>query len=73
MSEAERRAWMRALGLGFVLVVGGSAGLMALANGASLLETGGLTAVGLVSGTGLVYYLSSLSSEFGSDPEYRRR
>lgn len=73
ISEAERRAWNRVLALGFVGVVGGSAGLMALAGGASLLEAAAVAIPGLVVGTGLVWYLSTLSMSEGNGREHRER
>lgn len=73
ISDAERRAWNRVIALGFVLVVGGSAGLTAFFGGASLVETAALTGLGLVTGTGLVYYLSTLSMEPSGRREHRER
>jgi len=73
ISEAERRTWNRVLGLGFVLLVGGSAALMTLTGGASLLETAAVGGLGLATGTGLVYYLSTLSTDRGVEREHRER
>lgn len=69
ISEEERRAWNRVLGIGFVFVVGGSCGLIAFANGASLLQAVAVGAVGLLAGVGLAWYLSTLS--MGSRRERR--
>lgn len=65
ISDEERRAWNRVLGVGFVLVVGGSAGLAAFANGASLAETAALAVLGFATGLALLWYLSTLSMETG--------
>jgi hypothetical protein len=73
ISEEDRRAWNRVIGIGFVAVVGGSAGLIGLANDAPLTVVAGLTAGGLVVGVALVYYLASLSMDSGPDREFRRR
>jgi len=72
IDEAERRAWNRVLGIGFVLVVGGSAALSALAGGATLVEAALVTAVGLAVGAGLAWYLSTLSTTSGGR-EHRER
>lgn len=61
ISEAERRAWNLVIGVGFVAVVAGSAGLIAFAGGATPLETGAVASLGLVTGLGLLWYLSRLS------------
>lgn len=71
LSEAERRAWNRVLGLGVVLVVGTSSALLAFAGGATLPEIAAVTAVGGATGALLVWYLSTLTVE--RDREYRRR
>jgi hypothetical protein len=73
ISEEERRAWNRVLGVGFVVVVAGSAALSAVAGGATLAETALVTGVGLTMGTGLAWYLSTLSTTGGADREHRER
>lgn len=73
ISEEERDAWNRVLGVGFVGTVGGSAGLMAFANGASLEATAALVVLGLVAGLGLVWYLSTLSVRSRGGRERRER
>lgn len=72
LTKEEQDAWNRVLGLGFAVVIGGSATLMALFNGATLVETAGVSAGGLVVGLGLVYYLSTLSMDTGRDPDWKR-
>lgn len=73
ISEEERRAWNRVLGLGFVMVVAGSAALSALAGDATLVEAALVTGVGLTMGTALVWYLSTLSTPGGSNRDHRER
>lgn len=73
ISEAERRAWNRALGLGFVLLVGGSGGLIAVAGDADLDETLAVTVLGLATGAVLLYYLSKLSTGGSVGREHRER
>lgn len=66
MSDAERRAWNRVIGVGFVIVVGGSAALIAFANGAALSWALAIGVLGLLTGLGLVWYLSTLSMGTGA-------
>lgn len=73
ISEAERRAWNRVLGLAFVGTVGGSAGLMGLANGASLAVTAGLVGFGLLAGAVLLWYVSQLSMGTRTGRDHRER
>lgn len=53
----ERAHFYRLLGIGLVVLIGGSASLTALYSGASLGETGIATGVGLLMGLGLVLIL----------------
>ena len=71
ITEAERRAWNLVIAVGFVGVVAGSAGLMALAGGATLVETGAVAVVGLLTGLGLLWYLSRLSIDRDGGRELR--
>jgi len=73
LSEEDQRAWNRVLGIGFVLVVGGSSSLAAFANGGTMIETAGLGMLGLATGSGLLWYLTSLSLSNGVKRERRRR
>lgn len=57
MSDEERRVGSRRLYAGFVVLVGASAGLMALSGGASVVEVAGVTVGGLALGAGLLWYL----------------
>lgn len=73
ISEAERRAWNLVIGVGFVTVVAGSAGLMAFAGGATLVETGAVASLGFLTGLGLLWYLSRLSIDRDDERDLRRR
>lgn len=57
MTDEERQVGSRKIYAGFVLMIGFSAGLMALQGGASPLEAGVVTAIGLAIGTALLWYL----------------
>lgn len=70
ITDEKRRVWNRMLAALFVLIVGASAGLMALEGEASTLEIVGVSAVGILFGAGLVWYLASLRT---SAREMRRR
>lgn len=70
LTDEKRRLWNRLLGALFVLIVGGSAGLMALEGGGSPLEVAGVSVVGILFGAGLAWYLVSLRT---SAREIRRR
>lgn len=61
-TDDERRAASLRLKVGFVLVVGVSAGITALQVQGSLLQAGVFTAVGLLLGWILVAYLSHIVS-----------
>lgn len=73
ISEAERRAWNLVIAVLFVAVVAGSAGMMALAGGATLLETAAVTSLGFVTGLGLTWYFSRLPIDRSSGRDLRRR
>lgn len=57
MSDEERRAGSQRLYTGFVVLVGASAGLMALSGGATLTQAGLVTGAGLALGAGLIRWL----------------
>ena len=60
ITDEKRRVWNRMLAGLFVLMVGASAGLMALEGGGSPLEVTGVSVVGILFGAGLAWYLASL-------------
>lgn len=60
MSDDERRVGSQRLYAGFVVLVGVSAGLMALSGGATLVQVVGVVIAGLVTGAGLLAYLLRL-------------
>jgi membrane protein implicated in regulation of membrane protease activity len=70
---AERRAWNRLIASAFVLVVGASAAMIAVAGGATPVETAVVAVAGLATGGILAYYLSTLSAEREGRREYRGR
>lgn len=57
ISDEERRFATRQLMVGFVLLVAVSAGLIALQGGATLVEVGIVTAIGVVVGVVLLWIL----------------
>ncbi|KYH26657.1 hypothetical protein HAPAU_17570 [Halalkalicoccus paucihalophilus] len=57
MSDEERRAGYQRLYTGFVVLVGLSAGLMALSGGATLAQAALVTGVGLALGGALIWWL----------------
>lgn len=57
MSDEERRAGSQRLYTGFVVLVGASAGIMALSGGATLVQAGLVTAAGLALGGALMWWL----------------
>ncbi|WP_122090495.1 hypothetical protein [Halalkalicoccus subterraneus] len=57
MSDEERRAGSQRLYTGFVVLVGLSAGIMALSGGATLSQAALVTGAGLVLGGALVWWL----------------
>ena len=70
LTDEKRRLWNRMLGALFVLMVGASAGLMALEGGGSPPEVAGVSAIGILFGAGLAWYLASLRT---SAREMRRQ
>lgn len=58
MSEEERRAWNAVLKGGFVLLVAGSAALIAVQGGATPVEIGGVALFGAIFGVLLLWYLA---------------
>lgn len=87
LSEDERRRRWNLLKAAFVLLVGGSAGMIAVQGGADLLSVAVVGLAGLLLGAVLIYYLSSIapdpqsgrrtadqrrSVDFGDDEEDRR-
>jgi ammonia channel protein AmtB len=67
ITDEQRRSFRRRLTGGFVLLVGLSAGLVAIQARASPLEVGAAIGIGLVLGGGLAWYLVRLGRQ------YRRR
>lgn len=67
ITDEKRRSFRRFLAGGFILLVGVSAGLVAVQAQASTIEIGGATAVGLVLGGALAWYLARIGRQ------YRRR
>jgi hypothetical protein len=61
MSEAERRAGSQRLAIGFIALVGVSAGIMALSGGATITQTALVTGVGLALGGALIWWLRWIS------------
>lgn len=61
MSDEERRAGSQRLAVGFVALVGASAGIMALSGGATPVQTGIVTGVGLALGGALIWWLHWIS------------
>ncbi len=57
VAEDDRDAFYRLLGIGLVVLIGGSAGLTALYGGATVRETGIAAGFGLLMGLGLVVIL----------------
>lgn len=57
MSDEERRAGTQRLYTGFVVLVGASAGLMALSGGATLPQAALVTGAGLALGAALMWWL----------------
>lgn len=57
MSDEERRAGSQRLHTGFVVLVGASAGIMALSGGATLAQAGIVTGAGLALGGALIWWL----------------
>ncbi|WP_338739661.1 hypothetical protein [Haloplanus salilacus] len=64
LSEEKRRVASRRLKLGFVGLVGASAGLVALAGGATTVQVLVALAVGLAVGGVLLWYLVSVGAEW---------
>lgn len=60
MSDEERQAWMAVLKGGFIMLVAGSAALIAVQGGAELLEIAGVTLFGAVFGALLLWYLTRM-------------
>ena len=57
MSDEDRRAGSQRLYAGFVVLVGASAGMMALSGGATLVQAAAIVLGGLVVGACLMWYL----------------
>ena len=87
LSEDERRQRWNLLKAAFVLLVGGSAAMIAVQAGADSVSIAAVSLAGLLLGTVLIYYLSSIapdprdgrqtadqrrSVDFGEDEEERR-
>ena len=87
LSEADRQKRRNRLKAAFVLLVGASAGMIAVQGGADLVSVVVIAVVGLLLGVVLIYYLSSIapdpqsgrrtadqrrSVDFGEDEEDRR-
>lgn len=70
LSDAERRAWRRALGAVFVLIVGGSAAGLAVRGDGSAPEVAAVFLAGSLFGGVLLWYLSTLERP-GSDRSRR--
>lgn len=66
MSDEEYDAGLNRLRVGFVALVGGSAALVALANGGSLAVAAVALVAGLALGAVLVWYLGSILPSSGS-------
>jgi len=64
LSDEKRRVASRRLKLGFVALVGVSAGLVALAGGATTAQALVALASGLAVGTALLWYLASVGAEW---------
>lgn len=86
-SEDELRQQWNLLKAAFVLLVGVSAGMIAVQGGADLISVAAVVVLGLLLGVALIYYLSSIapdpqsrqhtdeqrrSVDFGEDEEDRR-
>lgn len=61
LSEEDKEASRTRLKAGFVLLVGGSAGMIAVQGNASLPSILAVVAAGIVLGLALVYYLSAIA------------
>lgn len=87
LSDEERQQRRNRLKAAFVLLVGGSAGMIAVQGGADPISIAVVTLAGLLLGTVLIYYLSSIapdpqsgrktaderrSVDFGEDEDDRR-
>ncbi|MCH7659764.1 MAG: hypothetical protein IH933_04010 [Euryarchaeota archaeon] len=61
MSDAERRAGSQRLAVGFITLVGASAGIMALSGGATFVQAAAVTGAGLALGGALIWWLRWIS------------
>ncbi|WP_135534270.1 hypothetical protein [Halostella pelagica] len=61
LSDEEREQKRKRLMAGFVLLVGGSAGMIAVQGGADLGSVAAVTVAGLLLGLVLVYYLATIA------------
>lgn len=64
ITDEQRRSFRRRLAGGFVLLVGASAGLVAVRAQASAIEIGVAIAVGLVLGGALAWYLARIGQKY---------
>jgi ammonia channel protein AmtB len=68
ISDEEKERKRKRLMAGFVLLVGGSAGMIAVQGGAGPVSVAAVTVAGLLLGVVLVYYLSSIAPSGPSGP-----
>ncbi|MEM4780013.1 MAG: hypothetical protein QXG03_00380 [Halalkalicoccus sp.] len=61
MTEEERRAGSQRLAVGFIALVGVSAGIMALSGGATPVQAAAVTGAGLALGGALIWWLRRIS------------
>jgi F0F1-type ATP synthase assembly protein I len=68
ITDEEKERKRKRLMAGFVFLVGGSAGMIAVQGGADPVSVAAVTVGGLLLGVVLVYYLSSIASSGPSGP-----
>jgi hypothetical protein len=68
ISDEERERKRKRLMAGFVFLVGGSAGMIAVQGGADLPSVAAVTISGLLLGVILVYYLASIAPSGPENP-----
>lgn len=68
----DRSSLVRRLKIGFVVVIGASAGLIAIHGDAEALEVGAVTAVGLLFGVLVVWFVFPGDGEVASNRRRRR-
>lgn len=64
ITDDQRRSFRRRLAGGFVLLVGASAGLVALQARASTLEVAAAVGIGIAVGSALAWYLTRVGQQF---------